>query len=294
MEYFIIVLVIVVIVVILVKPIRELNEAENAGKIAKKKREKDIVEIKQKKIEEWGFKKGTIEFSIMDEMSQQVELKHFNFSKSLQKPFSTILSVKIVRWGGSIDSFKDSVAKMIKCFSEIIIRYDNMNNLTISNIRNKTEKPQFPILFTFYTEIKFHNNFGEEFYGANNEASISLDNLRQIKDGFHGKLLHLTSRVEISKIPIHSSSLTFEERIEPRLINGNTKKRKKVNDKRHIPSSVRREVWRRDQGRCVNCGSREKLEYDHIIPVSKGGSTTARNVELLCQDCNREKSNKIT
>lgn len=62
---------------------------------------------------------------------------------------------------------------------------------------------------------------------------------------------------------------------------------------RHIPSNVRREVWRRDQGRCVKCESREKLEFDHIIPVSKGGSNTARNVELLCQDCNRRKSNKI-
>jgi len=62
---------------------------------------------------------------------------------------------------------------------------------------------------------------------------------------------------------------------------------------RHIPSHVRREIWTRDEGRCVRCGSRENLEYDHIIPVSKGGSNTARNVDLLCEVCNREKSNKI-
>jgi hypothetical protein len=49
---------------------------------------------------------------------------------------------------------------------------------------------------------------------------------------------------------------------------------------RVIPQAVRREVWRRDQGRCVECGSQERLEYDHIIPVSKGGSNTARNVQL--------------
>lgn len=60
-----------------------------------------------------------------------------------------------------------------------------------------------------------------------------------------------------------------------------------------IPSSIRQEVWRRDEGKCVNCSSRENLEYDHIIPVSKGGSNTARNIELLCQKCNREKTNKI-
>lgn len=60
-----------------------------------------------------------------------------------------------------------------------------------------------------------------------------------------------------------------------------------------ISEEVRIEVWRRDQGRCVRCGSRENLEYDHIVPVSKGGGNTARNIELLCQDCNRAKGNRI-
>lgn len=60
-----------------------------------------------------------------------------------------------------------------------------------------------------------------------------------------------------------------------------------------IPSAVRREVWRRDEGKCVKCGSRANLEYDHIIPVSRGGSNTARNLELLCESCNRSKSASI-
>jgi len=60
-----------------------------------------------------------------------------------------------------------------------------------------------------------------------------------------------------------------------------------------IPERVRIEVWRRDEGKCVKCGSREKLEYDHIIPLSKGGSNTARNIELLCEKCNRSKGGNI-
>jgi hypothetical protein len=60
-----------------------------------------------------------------------------------------------------------------------------------------------------------------------------------------------------------------------------------------IPESVRNEVWRRDQGKCVNCQSQNKLEFDHIIPFSKGGSDTVRNIQLLCENCNRLKSNKI-
>jgi 5-methylcytosine-specific restriction endonuclease McrA len=64
-------------------------------------------------------------------------------------------------------------------------------------------------------------------------------------------------------------------------------------NRRRIPQSVRDEVWRRDEGRCRECGSRDKLEYDHIVPISKGGSNTARNVELLCEHCNRSKADKI-
>jgi hypothetical protein len=60
-----------------------------------------------------------------------------------------------------------------------------------------------------------------------------------------------------------------------------------------IPERVRHEVWRRDGARCVDCGARELLEFDHIIPVSKGGSNTARNLELRCERCNRLKGARI-
>lgn len=60
-----------------------------------------------------------------------------------------------------------------------------------------------------------------------------------------------------------------------------------------VPERVRHEVWRRDEGRCVDCGSRERLEFDHIIPLSAGGSNTARNLELRCEACNRRKAAQI-
>lgn len=60
-----------------------------------------------------------------------------------------------------------------------------------------------------------------------------------------------------------------------------------------IPESVRHEVWRRDQGRCVVCSSQQNLEFDHVIPVSKGGSNTSRNLQLLCEMCNRTKGASI-
>jgi hypothetical protein len=60
-----------------------------------------------------------------------------------------------------------------------------------------------------------------------------------------------------------------------------------------IPRDVKRAVWRRDRGQCANCGSRERLEFDHIVPIAKGGSNTERNVQLLCEACNRSKGATI-
>jgi 5-methylcytosine-specific restriction endonuclease McrA len=60
-----------------------------------------------------------------------------------------------------------------------------------------------------------------------------------------------------------------------------------------IPAAVRRAVWQRDQGRCAKCGCRDRLEFDHIVPISRGGANTERNIELLCELCNRGKSDRI-
>jgi len=63
---------------------------------------------------------------------------------------------------------------------------------------------------------------------------------------------------------------------------------------RMIPSWVKVEVWRRDKGRCVECGSPDNLHYDHDLPFSKGGtSLLPGNVRLLCARHNLEKGAKI-
>ena len=60
-----------------------------------------------------------------------------------------------------------------------------------------------------------------------------------------------------------------------------------------IPQDVMDKVWNRDGGKCAKCGSQENLEFDHIIPFSKGGATTYRNMQLLCKKCNIDKTNNI-
>lgn len=60
-----------------------------------------------------------------------------------------------------------------------------------------------------------------------------------------------------------------------------------------LPDEVKTFVWQRDAGKCVRCGSNQNLEFDHIIPVSMGGANTARNLQLLCEGCNRAKGGSL-
>jgi len=87
-----------------------------------------------------------------------------------------------------------------------------------------------------------------------------------------------------------SQTLAREEAKLAACLTGRNEKQSK---RECIPESVRVEVWRRDAAKCVRCGSRERLEFDHIIPVSLGGSSTARNVQLLCESCNRMKGASV-
>lgn len=67
-----------------------------------------------------------------------------------------------------------------------------------------------------------------------------------------------------------------------------------IDHDRVIPAAVKIEVWKRDRGSCVRCGSKENLHFDHIIPYSLGGSSKdAKNIQILCSRHNLEKRDRI-
>jgi hypothetical protein len=68
-----------------------------------------------------------------------------------------------------------------------------------------------------------------------------------------------------------------------------------IEQTRQIPGRVKLEVFKRDKGACVKCGSKDNLHFDHILPYSLGGtSLKTKNIQLLCARHNLEKSNSLT
>ena len=64
--------------------------------------------------------------------------------------------------------------------------------------------------------------------------------------------------------------------------------------RRIIPTEIKLAVWKRDAGKCVECGATDELHFDHDLPYSKGGtSLTEANVQRLCARHNLQKRDKI-
>lgn len=56
---------------------------------------------------------------------------------------------------------------------------------------------------------------------------------------------------------------------------------------------TRQNVFKRDEHKCAYCGSTKDLTLDHVIPRSKGGKHSWKNVVACCKKCNYEKADNF-
>ncbi len=74
----------------------------------------------------------------------------------------------------------------------------------------------------------------------------------------------------------------------------NTSENTEIDHNRLIPGWVMQEVYIRDKGQCQQCGEKDNIHFDHIIPYEKGGSSKdPKNIQILCARHNLKKSNKL-
>jgi hypothetical protein len=103
----------------------------------------------------------------------------------------------------------------------------------------------------------------------------SKENIRRIK-----YIIEKHNLQDIIKIPEHYKKFFSE-------------KEQKIRDP--ISKSIRHEVFKKDNYRCIECGATNTetiLHVDHIIPKSAGGTDELSNLQTLCDKCNLAKSNR--
>ena len=127
--------------------------------------------------------------------------------------------------------------------------------------------------------FEYHLNDEEKFYLLVESHDYSPDEARELirtaeKEGKRAKLRDVKRKISLKANELNSE-IDKDGKRQP------------------IPDDVKIFVWNRDNGQCVICRGKENLEYDHIIPFSKGGSNTARNLQILCEKCNRSKRDNI-
>lgn len=73
------------------------------------------------------------------------------------------------------------------------------------------------------------------------------------------------------------------------LVHGDLKAEKIIVRRMAVPETTRNAIFERDGWQCLHCGSQESLTLDHIIPFSRGGTTSDDNLQTLCRSCNSKK-----
>ncbi|GEM_PF-1439331 len=124
-----------------------------------------------------------------------------------------------------------------------------------------------------------------------NDILIKIEeaNIVELKESIRQEILEKENKKRTKEQINSLRQEVFQEMIEEGILKDENIKK----GRSPISQGVLDKVWNRDQGKCVRCNSQENLEFDHIIPYSKGGANTYRNLQLLCEKCNRSKSNKI-
>jgi len=116
-------------------------------------------------------------------------------------------------------------------------------------------------------------------------ADYNPINVTSLQRGFNLVYKGKAEIVKSADSPIVSSFGKFVRPLIIRLLNYVSVKSRKIRVNRH-------RIMRRDGYTCVYCGSKKNLTIDHIIPKSKGGDNTWRNLVTCCSPCNLKKGDK--
>lgn len=115
-------------------------------------------------------------------------------------------------------------------------------------------------------------------------SQVDLDKLR-LAESLLGRKVEPG---DLAAVFAHALDALIEQH-EKRTLRASARSRRGSDTSRHVPAAVRREVCERDGMQCTfigdtgrRCTAHRRLDFDHIVPLARGGRTTADNLRLLC------------
>lgn len=226
----------------------------------------------------------------------------------------------------NLKSFKENALKLVLIYIKITLKDNLISNEEINSIRFlklllDIEEGEFTKDKKLYNEVANIIKIQTELMYVDDDKidkteSIQRVHLQEVFGLNYDQFLLLTNDIALDAIErgadwtdldSYITGEAYSEWYKENKLPDDIKLRKEIeeldreikeldkndNRVRNVSQDVKDKVWNRDKGICVQCGSNKNLEFDHIIPFSKGGSNTYRNIQLLCQTCNREKSDNI-
>ena len=241
--------------------------------------------IKQKLVDN-TINKLTFEIDINNLDNLFLDAVHFSLGKLniSTNELQSALKVSYIRASRIIDQLESAGVIQVdnKFNKKVLINNIDEYNFIIKLKTNISKIDYFNSNILPNKETEINQLFINHFNSITEEKESLLKN--EIREEILNELEHKNEKIKRDKL---RQEILKELQEEGLVFNSNSTKRNP------IPDDVKDKVWNRDGGKCVNCGSNINLEFDHIIPHSKGGANTYRNLQLLCETCNRTKSNKI-
>lgn len=153
----------------------------------------------------------------------------------------------------------------------------------------KNHKSEFydDIYYEYYSELRAINDFCGVKEQVVNEAFYILFQNRELLRDFHDLISFHIGELKLNELDDSVSKFLRKDGVIKR---------------KSIPKWVKNAVYFRDRGRCAICkcdlsgtlSMLESLNYDHIVPLIKGGTNEITNIQLLCEHCNKSKGGKNT
>lgn len=227
--------------------------------------------------------------SFSDYISDIAELIYNNelSRENLEKTFA---EHKILR----VEDIKEELLDLLIVYinlilNDYIISEKEKSNIELLKIYFKIKEGDFYNNRYYEVEDILHRQFERLYFdnSINNEEALHNVDLQDLFDLSYDQFDEFKEKEVRKALEQGADIIDLDTAKYPKVF-------KTANDNagRSISQRVKDLVWNRDNGKCQICGSNEKLDFDYIIPFSKGGSNTYRNIQLLCEPCSKTKTKK--